>query len=126
MDIEDYYEYIQRPDRSLRTALSSGPNSYLSFGNTHIKSTAKINARRKGNTLYYTGTVTHKLDDPYDFKKGQPGAGDALKLQKHRGAKPFDMKAEWRQEFSGTVDISNGVLSNPKFKWWDIKMRKAI
>ena len=123
--ITDHYIHFIGLVRGLPIALSSGPNSYLSFGDTHIKSSATINARREGNIIHYHGVITHTLNDPFDFKKGQPGAGDALKLQKHRGAKPFDMKAKWQQKFSGTVEISNGVLSNPKFKWWDIEMEKS-
>ncbi len=123
--IKAHYEYIQTPTRSMLTAMSSGPNSYLSFGNTHIKSCAKINARREGNIIYFDGVVTHTLNDPFDFKKGQPGADDALKLQKHRGAKPFNMKAKWQQKFSGSVNIMNRRLFNPKFKWWDIEMGKS-
>ncbi|MEE2969358.1 MAG: hypothetical protein VX741_04410, partial [Pseudomonadota bacterium] len=66
VDMVDHYEYIQRPDRSVRTALSSGPKSYLSFGNTHIRSTATFTVWRVGNIIHYLGTVTHKLNDPFD------------------------------------------------------------
>jgi len=123
--IKAHYEYIQTPTRSMLTAVSSGPNSYLSFGNTHIKSEAIINVRREGNIIYYEGTITHKLNDPYDFKKFQPGADGALELQKHRGAKPYNIKSEWQQKFSGTVNIMNRKLFNPKIKWWDIEMEKS-
>ena len=65
----DHYEYIQRPDRSLRTALSSGLKFYFLFGNTHIRSTATFTVWRVENIIHYQDTVTHELNDPFDFEK---------------------------------------------------------
>ncbi len=50
----------------------------------------------------------------------QSFADGALALQKHRGAQPFDILAEWKQKVQGTIEIINGALKNPQFHWQDI------
>lgn len=91
----------------------------LAFGRTKLNSEADFTAARQGNTIHIQGIVTHKWEDTYNFEKGQIGAAGAHRLEKEMGAKPFPMGAAWQQNFSGTVSIKNGVLSNPKITWTD-------
>ena len=92
----------------------------LAFGRTKLRGDAKFTATRKGDTIHIEGSITHNWKDTYDFEKGQVAAGGAHRLEKEKGAMPFDMGATWKQNFSGTVEINNGVLSNPQITWTDI------
>jgi len=120
--ITDKFDVEVGIGRSLLNIMTSGTGFYKAFGLTEIKSVATFTANRVGNIIYIEGTIDHHWTDTYDFKKWQLAAAGALTLQQHRGAKPFDFGAKWKQKFSGTVDISNRVLSNPKFKWRDVEM----
>lgn len=97
----------------------------LAFGDTHLNSKGSFEAKRKGNLVYIYGTVTHRLDDPYDFEKHQPGGYDALVLEDSGLATRFKMKAEWKQNVAGTVSIEddkygNSRVTNPRFDWTDV------
>ena len=70
--------------------------------------------------IHIEGEVTHTWNDEYDFHKWQPYADGALALQKHRGAKPFDIRSGWKQRLTGTVILDNGRLTAPRFRWTDL------
>ena len=86
-----------------------------------MKSKGTFTAERKGNVIHIKGTVDHVWKDKYDFEPNQPYADGALALQKHRGARPFDILAKWKQKVKGTIEIVDGALKNPKFQWTDVK-----
>ncbi len=92
----------------------------LGVGRTELISKGTFTAERKGNVIHVKGTVDHIWDDKYKFKRNQPFADGALALQKHRGARPFVIRAEWKQKVQGTIEIVDGALKNPQFHWQDI------
>ena len=111
--IKDHYKYDQMLGRSLKTAISSGPDYYLAVGRTKITSTAEFKAWRVGDVIHIEGAVTHDWNDKYDFDLLQPGGVGARALQKYRGAKPY--------KFIGTVRIPNGVFYITKIEWRDVE-----
>ena len=118
----DYWE--SKYDKRVQL-LSGDPDFALAFGDTSLKSEGKFKARREGNLIYIYGSVTHRLDDPYDFTKGQSGGDDALTVERDGGAKIYRMKAEWKQNVAGTVTIEDDKLNkprltNPRFDWTDV------
>lgn len=100
---------------------------YYASGTSTITSTGKFTLTRRGDKITITGSVDHKWHDPYDWHAGLtayiPGFGsisdaDALLLQKHRGAKPFDMESSWTQKFSGTYIIDDFLYFDyVDYKW---------
>lgn len=119
--IKDWYDYDQKLGRSLKTAITSGPDSYLAFGQTKIKTTVTFEAWRVGDVIHIKGVSTNHWGDIYDFDLLQPGGLGARALQKFRGAKPFKFGATWQQEFSGTVRISNRTFHIPQIEWRDVE-----
>jgi len=92
----------------------------LATGNSHVRSEGSYTATLKGNVIHIEGEVTHTWNDKYDFHKWQPYADGALALQKHRGAKPFDIRSGWKQRLTGTDILDNRRLTAPRFKWTDV------
>ncbi len=93
----------------------------LGVGRTEFISEGAFTATRKGNMIHIIGVVDNTWKDTYNFAPNQPFANGALALQKHRGARPFDIRAPWKQKVQGTIEIINGALRNPKFQWTDVK-----
>ena len=93
----------------------------LGVGRTEFISEGAFTATRKGNVIHIKGVVDNAWKDTYDFEPDQPFADGALALQDHRGARPFDIRAGWKQKVQGTIEIGNGALRNPKFQWTDVK-----
>ena len=91
----------------------------LATGNSNVKAEGSYTAWRTGDVIHIEGEVTHTWDDTYNFHKWQPYADGALALQKHRGAKPFEIRSGWRQRLTGTVILDNRRLTAPRFKWTD-------
>lgn len=92
----------------------------LATGNSNVKAEGSYAAWRTGDVIHIEGEVTHTWDDTYDFHKWQPYADGALALQKHRGARPFDIRSGWKQRLTGTVILDHGRLTAPRFKWTDV------
>src|SRR3546814_4350056 len=93
----------------------------LSTGRSKFRSKGTFEAVRRDDIIYIEGTIRHVWNDRYDFQAMQTFADGALALQEHREAKPFDIKAGWKQKIHGTIRIKNGQLSEPKFIWKDRK-----
>jgi hypothetical protein len=109
---------IQLEDSAIQY-LGNDTDFALAFGRMKLRGDAEFTATRKGKTIHIQGSVTHKWEDTYDFEKGQVGAAGSLRLEKEMGAKPFPIRASWKQNFSGTVTLKNGELSNPNITWTD-------
>lgn len=92
----------------------------FTWGNTSLKSIGTFTATRRGNTINIEGTATHSLDDPYDFGPGPMYGNDAELLEQYGLAKKYNRSASWKRRFTGTIELKNGQLQNPKFKWEDI------
>jgi uncharacterized membrane protein YgcG len=99
---------------------------YYASGTSTIRSTGSFKLTRNGNVITIEGTVKHHWFDPYDWHAGLtadiPGFGtvsdeDALLLQKHRGAKSFDMEADWEQTVTGKVVIRKWWFDSESYEW---------
>jgi len=95
------------------------PDLAAGSGDSDFKSTGNFIAKRKGDTIHIEGVVEHEWSDTYDWDKDQPYGAGAMELQVGRGAKPFDLRAGWRQRMKGTVRIEDGELKNPRLVWTD-------
>ncbi|HEX6372418.1 MAG TPA: DUF4157 domain-containing protein [Longimicrobium sp.] len=100
---------------------------YYASGTSTIKSTGSFTLSAPvAKEVDVTGTVRHHWYDPYDWHADLstyiPGSGtvsdqDALLMQKHRGAKPFDMQADWDQTLSGHVKVRDYWFDTSKYTW---------
>jgi hypothetical protein len=105
---------------------SQATELYYASGTSSIKSTGSFTLTRSGNVISITGTVNHHWYDPYDWHGGLgawvPGHGvisdsDALLMEQHRGARPFDMEADWTQTVSGRVEIVDWWFDDVSYNW---------
>lgn len=99
---------------------------YYASGTSTITSTGDFTRSRSGDVVTIEGTVKHHWWDPYDWHEGLgayiPGFGnisddDALLMQKYRGAKPFQMEADWTQTVKGTVIIRSWWFNSKDYTW---------
>lgn len=99
---------------------------YYASGTSTIRSTGEFNLIRKSNTITISGQVKHHWFDPYDWHAGLsasiPGSGsvsdsDALLLQTYRGAKSFQMEADWKQFLKGNVIIKDWWFDTEEYSW---------
>ena len=98
---------------------------YYASGTSTLTSTGSFDLEMIENELSIFGTVEQHWHDPYDWHAGLsasvPGFGsasdaDALLVQRYRGARPFNMQADWTQSLSGHITV--GTLWNTKrFTW---------
>lgn len=111
-------------DRQLTASVTS--ELYYASGTSTIHSSGEFTLTRSGSTVTITGTVTHHWFDPYDWHAGLgayiPGHGsisdeDALLLQRHRGAKPFEMESDWTQQVSGTYEHVDWWVDDKNYTW---------
>ena len=98
---------------------------YYASGTSTIRSTGTFSLERIENVVNLGGTVTHHWHDPYDWHAGLgafiPGFGnvsdaDALAIENCRGARSFDMEADWQQSLTGTITV--GTIWNDKSFTW--------
>jgi hypothetical protein len=99
---------------------------YYASGTSTIRSIGDFSLSCIEDIVRIGGTVNHHWYDPYDWNQGQsafiPGFGsvsddDALLLQKHRGAKPFNMEADWQQRLNGTVTLRKYWFNSNDYYW---------
>jgi RHS repeat-associated protein len=108
---------------------SYNPLNELSYasGKSNIRADGEFTLTRTGLiTISISGTVRMKWNDPYDWHDGLdfwiPGSGfiddkDALFLEKHGGAKSFQMESTWEYSFSGSYNILSGKWSDAKWEY---------
>ena len=98
---------------------------YYASGTSTIKSTGSFDLGCIENVVSIGGSVKNHWYDPYDWHVGLsayiPGMGtvsdaDALIMQNCRGAKPFDMEADWTQSLGATIKV--GKVWNDKTYTW--------
>lgn len=87
---------------------------YYVCGTSTITSTCYFTVSKKKENFVLSGKIIHKWWDRYDWHKGANayinGFGyvndsDALLVEKYCGAKPYDMRGEWQQNFNKTFQI---------------------
>jgi len=98
---------------------------YYASGTSTLTSKGTFELSVIENEVTIGGTVLQHWHDPYDWHAGLsayiPGFGsisdaDALLVEKLRGAKPFEMEADWTQSLSGLIKV--GKLWNTKTFTW--------
>jgi hypothetical protein len=104
---------------------SQGEELFYASGTSTIRSTGTFELSMIENQVTISGHVDHHWFDPYDWHAGLsayiPGHGsvsdeDGLLMQRYRGAKPFQMEADWRQTLSGRIDVGR-VWNTKTFTW---------
>jgi peptidoglycan hydrolase-like protein with peptidoglycan-binding domain len=134
IEIRDKWDYkvgnfpiktiIKNTDLSRSHLLRGDLNEAVATGSSFVKSNGDFKATRQGNTIHIDGFVTHRWEDTYDFDPNQSGGAGAVTLEKAGRAKSFDIKSNWQQRVSGTIQIKDGKLINPNLKWEDINSKK--
>lgn len=99
----------------------------VAVGTTQLSSDGTFTISRNGDTYTITGTLTHSLNDKFDFNPGdvfplpfQPfsvTANDLNLLEENGLAKPFNQNAKWHETLNakGTRDQLN--ISQNNFRW---------
>lgn len=99
---------------------------YYASGTSTIRSTGTFSLEGIENLVSIGGTVKHHWFDPYDWHEGLsafiPGFGnvsdeDALLLQQHRGAKLFQMEADWTQSLYGKIVHHDYWFDDESYSW---------
>jgi len=105
-----------------------GVDTYLTYGRTAITSYFRGKAKREGDQILISGTVSHQFDDIYDFHEHQPYASAPLTMLKHGAAKTFATSGKTLEAVEGTVRVDRGrtgtVLSDPSMTWRDITLHQ--
>ncbi|MDH5722968.1 MAG: hypothetical protein OEY94_06570 [Alphaproteobacteria bacterium] len=111
-------------DPSKSHLLRGDLDEVLSTGTSFVKSGGSFNVKRKGDTIHIDGIVIHRWEDKYDFDPMQSGGAGAVALEEAGRAKSYDIKSNWKQRVTGTLQIKNGELVNPRLTWQDINFQK--
>jgi len=94
-------------------------------GTSTITSTCHFTVSKKKENFFLSGKIIHKWWDRYDWHKGAnayiPSFGyvkdsDALLVEKHCGARPYEMRGEWQQNFNKTFQFKSFGGINLKLK----------
>lgn len=89
---------------------------YYVSGTSTITSTCYFTVTKKKNNFILSGKIIHKWWDRYDWHKGAsayvPTIGnikdsDALLVEKYCGAKPYEMRGQWQQNFNKTFQMDS-------------------
>jgi hypothetical protein len=101
---------------------------YYASGDSTLTSRCFFKITNKKNNNYsLSGHIIHSWNDRYDWHKGayayipsfgNIGDSDALLVEKYCGAKPFEMRGEWKQSFDTTFQLKflGGLNLNLKYK----------
>lgn len=98
---------------------------YYVCGTSTLISTAYFTVTRNKNNFILSGKIIHKWKDRYDWHKGAsayiPSIGyikdsDALLVEKYCGARPYDLRGEWQQNFNKTFEMSSSGNVNLKLR----------
>ncbi|OXG08286.1 hypothetical protein BC749_104347 [Flavobacterium araucananum] len=115
--------YVTHFDRSFTGGIFR--ELYYVCGTSTITSTCYFAITKKTNNFVLSGKIIHKWWDRYDWHKGAnayiPSFGyvkdsDALLVEKYCGARPFDMRSEWQQNFNKTFQMDSAGHINLKLK----------
>ncbi|MDP5199101.1 hypothetical protein [Flavobacterium sp. DG2-3] len=98
---------------------------YYVCGTSTITSTCYFTVTKKKNSFILSGKIIHKWWDRYDWHKGAnayvPSIGfindsDALLVEKYCGARPYEMRGEWQQNFNKTFQMNSSGEINLKLR----------
>lgn len=109
---------------------------HLLLGTGYVSSRGRFEFTRKGNSIEVRGVVDQKIDDPFDWNKGQVtrfGAyeirhDDMILLSRFGKARVFTVRSDWRRAFTGRIRIEpdvqsgqNRILGLEAARWTDAK-----
>ncbi|MCB9988397.1 MAG: peptidoglycan-binding protein [Rhodospirillales bacterium] len=101
------------------------PEQGFALGAVKIRSLGNLKAKRTGNKIEITGDVDHRINDTYDFNDDtlfDRNVFEGYRLLAKEGlARPFEVHGSKKQKVTGTLEIKNGRITNPQFKWEDKK-----
>ncbi|MEN2400662.1 hypothetical protein GKZ90_0012795 [Flavobacterium sp. MC2016-06] len=90
---------------------------YYASGDSTLKSKCDFKIKNNGNDNYsLSGHIIHLWNDRYDWHKGASafiygfgnvGDSDALLVEKYCGAKPFEMRSQWKQNLDKTFQFTS-------------------
>ncbi|WP_316635625.1 hypothetical protein [uncultured Flavobacterium sp.] len=98
---------------------------YYVCGTSTITSTCYFPITRKKNNFVLSGKIIHKWWDRYDWHKGAnayiPSFGyvkdsDAILVEKYCGARPYELRGEWQQNFNKTFQMDSSGNINLKLR----------
>ncbi|MEP6805967.1 MAG: hypothetical protein ABI892_15675 [Flavobacterium sp.] len=101
--------YIDHFDHQVRAGIFG--ELYYASGDSTLVSRCAFKVTKKKHDYTLSGTITHFWNDRYDWHKGakayiygfgNSGDSDALLVEKYCGARPFEMRSEWKQNFNKT------------------------
>lgn len=108
-------------------SLITDPDHARAIGAVKLQSLGNLQATRKGEKVEITGKIYHTIKDTYDFNKDTFLDKTILKpyriLAEKGYAKVFQVYGAVPQAVRGTVEIKNGQIINPQFKWLDINKK---
>ncbi|MGE0653038.1 MAG: hypothetical protein AB7P12_15015 [Alphaproteobacteria bacterium] len=110
-------------------------NALATVGQSNLTGTGNFTFRRRGDRILFDGVVAMVLDDTYDWQPGEWGIvpspdgsfpgyeinrhDDAIKLQNHRGAKPFRLLSQWWKSVHGAFAVENNGVTLEFIRWQD-------
>lgn len=89
---------------------------YYASGDSTVTSKCNFKVIKKSNNYTLSGTIIHSWNDRYDWHKGASayiygfgsiGDSDALLVEKYCGAKPYEMRSQWKQSFDITFQFTH-------------------
>jgi hypothetical protein len=87
---------------------------YYMCGTSTITSKCDFTITKVKDSFVLSGTIIHNWWDRYDWHKGASayikgfgnvGDSDALLVEKYCGARPFEMRSQWKQSFNKTCQL---------------------
>lgn len=108
--------------------LTANPASelYYASGTSTLSSTGTFTLQKHQGSVEVSGEVSLTWKDPYDWHPGAtafvPGFGvaedkDARSLVFERGAREFDMVADWKQTLTGRIQVVEWWPDTEEFQW---------
>ncbi|MEE8187786.1 MAG: hypothetical protein V3T80_01145 [Kiloniellales bacterium] len=88
-------------------------------GASSLTSTGDFLLQRQGDRILVEGKIMHEWSDVdgYNFNAGAIFHPESQVLERHKKAKPFKWKAEWRDSVEGVIQIENAFQPDAKRRW---------
>lgn len=117
-DISEPRDHYDANNRSWDHLMNGRLDDMLAYGSESFTSNATdgFTAKREGDIITITGTVTHNWDDNYDFHGGSSSLLPEA-ARDHGSAREYRNSATWQQDLTATLRIEGGKLKPESFIW---------